>query len=145
MNNVTTMLSNNNTLLMCSYILEQDEILTIGILAYNKSENTFEHIAGYRPNQTAEILTYGAYLMGRVTLSNLTRTSTQAYILFHEIRCIDETMYKCGITYLDKGLKLLQVESSEVKITITGKICLYIKLLYLFFPFAHKATLKDIC
>ncbi|XP_052069883.1 uncharacterized protein LOC127708798 [Mytilus californianus] len=119
MSNTTTTISSNNTILTCSYILEKDEILTVGIKAYNKSSNTFEHIAGYRPHQAAELLTNGAYLYDRVALSNITQTSTQALIVFHEVKCIDETLYKCIITYLDKDLKQLTAESLEAYITIT--------------------------
>ncbi|CAC5357732.1 unnamed protein product [Mytilus coruscus] len=119
MSNTTTTISSNNTILTCSYILEKDEILTVGIKAYNKSSDTFEHIAGYRPHQAAELLANGAYLYDRVALSNITQTSTQALIVFHEVKCIDETLYKCIITYLDKDLKQLTVESLEAYITIT--------------------------
>lgn len=121
MNNITATIPINNEILSCSYMQDRNEILSIGIMAYNKSTNAFQHIAGYRPSQSAELLTNGAYLNGRVTLSNITQRSTQATIVFNEIRCVDETLYKCTITYLNTALKLQKTESPESFLIIIGK------------------------
>lgn len=121
MENIKTTIPSNNTTLACSYVSDQDEILTVGILGYNTTSKTFEKLAGYRPNKVAKLLTHGEYLHDRVTLNNITKLSKQAFILFNDVRCIDATLYKCTISYLDKVLKLLTIESAEVNITITGK------------------------
>ncbi|CAC5388973.1 ALCAM [Mytilus coruscus] len=50
-------------------------------------------IAILQPNEPARLITSGNYLNGRVTLTNIKNTSTNATLTFHELKCEDERDY----------------------------------------------------
>ncbi|XP_071131767.1 myb-like protein X [Mytilus edulis] len=43
----------------------------------------------------------GEYLHGRISMTNITQESTEATLIFNEIKCTDQNQYRCKVTYLN--------------------------------------------
>lgn len=116
---------NNDTHLTCSIIGENiGPIINIEINAKNKTDDSDnkERIALFTPGKMAVIHpTSGLYLLGRVTLTNITTMSTNATLTFHLLKCIDETDYICTFIYYDTDSAVKTEESPSTRILVKSK------------------------
>ncbi|VDH92683.1 cell adhesion molecule 3, partial [Mytilus galloprovincialis] len=71
----------------------------------------------FGPDKPAKLLSSGNYLYGRVTLTKIIRTSTNATIIFHVLNCVDEKDYMCQC-YYDKNDALFREMSPPTWISI---------------------------
>ncbi|CAC5399305.1 unnamed protein product [Mytilus coruscus] len=78
---------------------------------------TFESIATYLPDIKSLITPRGQYLIGRVTLRNITQSSTKAVMVFNNLLCIDYTLYKCCVRYTDSGGVGQDATSNNISLT----------------------------
>ncbi|CAC5425227.1 unnamed protein product [Mytilus coruscus] len=60
----------------------------------------------------------GEYLFGRVTLTNITNTSTNATLTFHILKCKDEMDYMCVCNYFDTTGAVRHKESESTRIVV---------------------------
>ncbi|CAG2206803.1 unnamed protein product [Mytilus edulis] len=116
--NTTGLLGSNNTHLTCSFFLEKDEqILSVQFNAKNITEDFDDGyiIATFKPEKAAR-----TYLSDRVTLTNMTNTSTNATLTFNELKFTDEKDYKCKIFYYDKvkDFKLRESEATRISVKV---------------------------
>ncbi|VDI38613.1 Hypothetical predicted protein [Mytilus galloprovincialis] len=109
------LLGENGTEINCSYTIP--EILFVSFLAFNRSSEIFEIIATYRPDRTPQLNTQGQYLNGRVTLTPITQSSKKAVMTFNQLMCIDDTSYKCEVSYLTDGGNKIP-ESNNITISV---------------------------
>ncbi|CAG2232323.1 unnamed protein product [Mytilus edulis] len=119
--NITGLIGNNNTSLTCVFIKEANKRLTgIEVIAKNKTEDFKDGkpIAIFVPNKPAILHLYGQYLTGRVTLTNITSTSTNATLTFKELKCDDERDYLCKYTYKDKYGSISSEKSQPTRISV---------------------------
>ncbi|XP_052075617.1 uncharacterized protein LOC127713055 isoform X2 [Mytilus californianus] len=117
--NITGLLGSNDTHLTCSFFLEKGEqMLSVQINAKNITEdfdNVTMPIAIFIPWKTAKLLPLGTYLSSRVTLTNITTTSTNATMTFHKLKCTDEKDYMCKLYYNDNDSDTSNVTRILVK------------------------------
>ncbi|CAC5408238.1 unnamed protein product [Mytilus coruscus] len=105
--NVRGFNSRNETEVECSYTKESSNLITVvSVLAYNRSSSTYNEIAIYVPNSLSYLTDNGQYLKGRVTLMNITQSTTKAFITFKKLMCTDDTLYQCRVNYqASSGIK----------------------------------------
>ncbi|XP_052060250.1 uncharacterized protein LOC127700692 [Mytilus californianus] len=107
--------------LRCSYNLEsRDDIFSIDISAELNSQ--FRTIVAFYPENRRKdgTLRYdGNYLNGRVTMNNPKQSSNVAVLIFNQTECIDETKYKCRVTY-DSDMGTQTKESAPTAIVVEG-------------------------
>ncbi|CAC5425228.1 CADM3 [Mytilus coruscus] len=118
--NFTGFVGKKDTLLTCSFILEKDQsLITVAIIANRGTDNfNYENpIAVFKPETVTKP---EDYLLGRVTLSNITQLSTNATLRFHELECIDEKDYMCTCNYLDRKYVVLKQDSDPTRISIAA-------------------------
>lgn len=95
------LLGSNGTEIKCSYTNENtSQILSVSFMAF-KNNISFEQIALYNPNNLPKLTDQGQYLKGRVTLTTITESSTEAVLTFNKLMCIDDTFYQCKVIYQD--------------------------------------------
>lgn len=92
------------------------------IVVFNRGSLKFESIAEYFPNLNPSLTPTGQFLRGRVTLLNITQSSTKAVLIFNKHKCRDETFYRCVVRYIDSSLKRKEETSSNISISIQGKL-----------------------
>ncbi|CAC5406277.1 unnamed protein product [Mytilus coruscus] len=110
--NVTGLHGGNGIEIECSYTKQNFILITvISFLAFNRSSITYNEIAIYVPNSLSYLTDNGQYLKGRVTLMNITQSTTRAVMTFNEPKYIDDTLYQCRVNY---------IASSGVKNTISN-------------------------
>lgn len=115
------LISDNGTIQECSYKGKTIiQILTVSLMAFNKSSGSFETIATYIPGHNTLLNTQGQYLNGRVTLTPITQSSTKAIMTINNLKCIDDTFYRCVLTYLDSGGTKSQ-PSNVKRISVQGR------------------------
>ncbi|VDI57193.1 Hypothetical predicted protein [Mytilus galloprovincialis] len=120
--NITGLVGNKDTHLTCFFIKEKsEEFLSVEIIAKNITEN-FEDgkrpIAIFEPERTAKLHPTGEYLLGRVTLTNITYTSTNATLNFHVLKGTDEKDYMCKYYYKDKLRAFSIAKSKDTRILV---------------------------
>ncbi|CAG2229255.1 unnamed protein product [Mytilus edulis] len=124
--NITGLIGNNDTSLTCVFINEANKRLTgVEVIAKNKTEDFKDGkpIAIFEPNQPAILHFNGQYLTGRVTLTNITSTSTNATLTFKELKCDDERDYLCKCNYKDiYGSALPPEKSQPTRISVHEEI-----------------------
>lgn len=110
---------------MCSFSNKAyEQIVVVQFFAKNKTEDfdLKKPIAIFKPDYPAKLLSAGNYLYGRVTLTNMTRTSTNATLTFHVLKCEDEMDYMCTFYYKDiYGAYFSAEKSPPTRISIQGK------------------------
>ncbi|CAC5379341.1 unnamed protein product [Mytilus coruscus] len=117
--NVTGLLGENRTQIECSYTMENIlRIDLVSFLIFNKSTTTFDPIASYLPDIKTLITPQGQNLKGRVTLRNITQSSTKAVMIFNKLLCIDDTFYKCNVIYVDSGGVRRDASSNTISISV---------------------------
>ncbi|CAC5399308.1 unnamed protein product [Mytilus coruscus] len=117
--NVTGLLGENGTQMECSYIMENVlKVDLVSFLAFNKSTTAFDPVASYLPNAGTLITPQGQYLKDRVTLHNITQSSTNAVMVFNKLLCIDNTLYKCSVRYTDSGGVGQDETSNTIRISV---------------------------
>ncbi|CAC5388059.1 unnamed protein product [Mytilus coruscus] len=117
--NVTRLFGENGTQIECSYTKENVlRIDSVTFLAFNKSTTTFDSIAIYLPDIKSLITPQGQYLIGRVTLSNITQSSTMAVLIFNKLLCIDDTFYRCNVRFVDSGGVAREATSNNISISV---------------------------
>lgn len=112
---------NNETETECSFtktnVLKIDSVT---FMAFNKTSRNFEAIAAYIPDTTTLLNPKGMYLKGRVTLMNITQSSTKAVLIFNELLCIDDTLYTCSVRYTDSRGDGKETVSNNISILFRG-------------------------
>lgn len=104
----TGILGPSNVNLICSYIPAQEDVVD-SISIHAGKNNLFDPIAILYPPGGPDpiIASNGSYLKDRVKLTNPTSKAAnfmaQAIITFNEIKCEDETQYKCSISLQHLG------------------------------------------
>ncbi|CAC5411554.1 unnamed protein product [Mytilus coruscus] len=120
--NITELIGNNDIPLTCSFTNNADEeISKVEFFAKNKTDE-FDHvkpIALFIPDKPARLILSGNNLIGRVTLTNITRESTNATLTLHELKCEDEREYMCQCYYNDiEDVSLPPEKSPPTRISI---------------------------
>ncbi|CAG2199642.1 unnamed protein product [Mytilus edulis] len=64
---------------------------------------------------------FGEYLRGRVTMTNITQESTEATTILNELKCTDQNQYRCKVTYLNKDNEVDSEISLPTTIIVTAK------------------------
>ncbi|CAC5425226.1 unnamed protein product [Mytilus coruscus] len=66
----------------------------------------------------------GLYLLGRVTLTNITNASTNATLIFHILKCKDEMDYICKYNYydIDDAVKYEESETTRILVKASSTI-----------------------
>ncbi|CAC5386250.1 unnamed protein product [Mytilus coruscus] len=119
--NITGLLGNKDTDLTCSFFLEKNEhIFNVALIAKNITEDFHDKkpIAIFIPENAAKLHTSGKYLFGRVTLTNITKTSITATLKFNELKYIDEKDYMCKCNVLDTDGAHSVVKSATTRILV---------------------------
>ncbi|CAC5407992.1 unnamed protein product [Mytilus coruscus] len=119
--NVNGLLGINDTHLTCSFIQEKEvRLLSIEIIAKNMTEDFDDKkpIAIFKPDRAAKLHSSGEYLSGRVTLTNITNTSTNATLKFHKLKCIDEKDYICKYYVIDMDGAVFTARSETTRILV---------------------------
>ncbi|CAC5408239.1 unnamed protein product [Mytilus coruscus] len=118
--NVTGLNGGNGTEIECSYTKQNSILITVvSFLAFNRSSITSNEIAIYVPNSLSYLTDHGQYLKGRVTLMNITQSTTKAVMTFKKLMCIDDTLYQCRVNY---------ISSSGVKNTISNSTTISVQV-----------------
>ncbi|CAG2250200.1 unnamed protein product [Mytilus edulis] len=123
--NITGLHGNTDTFLTCSFFLEKgDDIVSAQIIAKNITEDFDEKnlIAIFKPEKAARLLPAGTYLSSRVTLTNITNTSTNATLTFHVLKFTDEKDYMCKLFYNDMFAVLKIRESEATRISVKVQV-----------------------
>ncbi|CAC5408243.1 ALCAM [Mytilus coruscus] len=118
--NVARLNGGNGTEIECSYTKQNYILITVvSFLAFNRSSVTSNEIAIYVPNSLSYLTDNGQYLKGRVTLMNITQSTTKAVIKFNKLMCMDETLYQCRVNV---------ISSSGVKNTISNSTTISVQV-----------------
>ncbi|XP_063439723.1 uncharacterized protein LOC134721008 [Mytilus trossulus] len=108
--------------LRCSYNPESgDDIYSIDISA--ELNGQYRTIVAFYPEnkrKDGRLRMDGNYLNGRVTMNNPNQSSDVAVLIFNQTECIDETMYKCRVTY-DSNIGTQNQESNATAIYLEGR------------------------
>lgn len=107
----------------CSFDKENvTQFLNVEIIAKNKTNDILEekHIAVFTSGNAARLHTSGQYLVGRVTLTNITKTSTKATLTFHILKCKDEMDYFCKFNSFDMDSAVVTEKSESTRIIVKG-------------------------
>ncbi|VDI64784.1 Hypothetical predicted protein [Mytilus galloprovincialis] len=108
--------------LRCSYNPETgDDIYSIDISA--ELNGQYRTIVAFYPENRRKDGTLrmdGNYLNGRVTMNNPKQSSNVAVLIFNQTECIDETMYKCKVTY-DSNIGTQFRESNATAIYVEAR------------------------
>lgn len=108
--------------ILCSYTKENVQtIYTVGISVRNKTTNGFVPVVTFLPGLATRFTTSGEYLRNRVILSNITQNSTEASMMFNQLKCTDENEYRCKVTYLHINIAPDEVMSLPTSIKVNGK------------------------
>ncbi|CAC5388970.1 unnamed protein product [Mytilus coruscus] len=119
--NITELLGNKDTDLTCSFFLDKNEnIFNVELFAKDISKDFHDKkpIAIFKPDNAAKLHTSGNYLLGRVTLTNITHASTNATLQFHELKYIDEKDYMCKCNVRDTEGAHSVVKSATTRILV---------------------------
>lgn len=121
----------NGTEIECLYKLEDNShVLIVFIEAFNRSSSIFNQIATYRPEKISRFPPTGQYLKERVTLTNITKSSKKAVLTFSKLMCIDDTVYKCQVKYVDSMSSFINQPSNNISITVKGNIFNFIVIFH---------------
>ncbi|CAC5385988.1 unnamed protein product [Mytilus coruscus] len=121
--NITGLIGDKDIPLTCSFINEPlEQIVRIQFFAKNKTDefNLKKPIAIFEPDKPAKLLLSGNYLNGRVTMTNITSTSTNTTMTFHVLKCDDEKDYICQCYHVKEGAYLLPEKSPPTRISVQG-------------------------
>jgi hypothetical protein len=120
--NVTATIGDTNVELWCSYITDDGEYFNSIIMeARNKTIEKYLQIARfYLLESNRKTVLREEYLTGRVSLTSPSDESSKAILTFNKIQCVDETDYRCGISYDRNGFSTTEYTSSS-SITVTSK------------------------
>lgn len=94
--NITGLIGDEYIPLTCSLINEAFEHITrISVFAKNKTDDfsSMNPISIFEPSKPAKLLSSGSYLNGRVTMTNILSTSTNATLTLNELQCEDILKY----------------------------------------------------
>ncbi|CAG2206805.1 unnamed protein product [Mytilus edulis] len=119
--NTTGYVGNKDTHVTCSFFLEKDEqIYGVQIMAKNITEefDSIKPIAMFLAKKGAKLYKTGHHLSGRVTLTNITTTSTNATMTFDELQCEDEKDYICRLYCIDMNGDIFYVSSEATRIIV---------------------------
>lgn len=123
--NKTGLIGKSYTSLTCSFTNEERKrIIQVEFFAKNKTGefDDITPIAILKLDEPAKLHSSGNYLQGRVTLTNLTSTSTYATLTFHVLNCEDDNYYMCKCYYDDiEGAALPTEKSPSTRISVQGK------------------------
>lgn len=114
--------SENGTEIECSYTKKNIvKINSVRMFAFNRSSMMFESIAVYFPDIFSLLTPEGQYLKGRVTVINITQSSTKVVMIFNKLMCIDDTFYRCELRYTNTSLEDKAITSNNMSIWVQGK------------------------
>ncbi|VDH99907.1 Hypothetical predicted protein, partial [Mytilus galloprovincialis] len=121
--NITGLLGNKDTQLTCSFFKENnEEVVSVQIIAKNITENVDDKkrtIAIFEPERLAKLHPSVKYLLGRVTLTSITNTSTfNATLSFHDLKRTDEKDYMCEYFYKDEFGTFSKTKSEETRLLV---------------------------
>ncbi|CAC5425222.1 unnamed protein product [Mytilus coruscus] len=120
--NITGLIGNIDIPLTCSFTNDANEKTTkVELFAKNKTDDfdDVRPIAIFELDKPGRLITSGNYLKGRVTLTNITSTSTNATLTFHVLKCEDERDYMCQCEYNDNdGASLPKEKSPPTRISV---------------------------
>ena len=123
--NDTEVIGINDTELKCSFSIESGDLIAAVIfLAHNSTQ--FEPIAQFPVynNTSATLTSFGIYIFGNLTLTNITNSSSEAVILFNNLSCIHEREYKCRILVFSNGdypYETKEFNSNVSSISVKGR------------------------
>lgn len=94
------------------------------ITAKNRTEDFDDKkpIAIFKPGKAAKLHSSGEYLSDRVTLTNITNTSTNLTLKFRKLKCIDEKDYICKYYVIDMDGAVSTARSETTRILVKGKM-----------------------
>ena len=82
--------------------------------ARNKSSEEYLQIARfYLLESNRAYILIGEYLTGRVSLTSPSDDSSKAILTFNKIQCVDDTDYRCAISYDRNGFSTTKYTSSS--------------------------------
>lgn len=111
------LLGENGTEIECSYTQKNiKQIYFVSFNAFNRKSRSFQEIAIYSAGGNPELTPVGQYLKGRVTLTQLL---TKAVMTFNKLMCIDDTFYKCKMSYRNVNGTQEQI-SNNISISVQG-------------------------
>ncbi|CAC5385987.1 unnamed protein product [Mytilus coruscus] len=119
--NITGLIGNNDISLTCSFINEPlEQIVRVQFFTKNKTDefDLRKPTAIFELDKPAKLLLSGNYLNGRVTMTNITSTSTNATLTFHVLKCEDEKDYICQCYHVKEGAYLLPERSPPTRISV---------------------------
>ena len=113
--NVTATIGDTNVELWCSYTKDVGEYINyIKMEARNKSNEEYLQIARfYLLESNRAYILIGEYLTGRVSLTSPSDDSSKAILTFNKIQCVDDTDYRCVISYDRNGFSTMKYTSSS--------------------------------
>lgn len=119
----------NGTEIECSYTKHNvKSTISISFIAFNKSNSKFNEIALYIPDDESYLTNNGQYLKGRVTLMNITQSTTKAVMTFNELMCIDDTLYQCKAIHLSSnGAEIITSNNGSISVQgmFNNLLCTY--------------------
>ncbi|CAC5406275.1 unnamed protein product [Mytilus coruscus] len=121
--NGTGLLNENDTKIECSYT--QENVLKIdyvSFLVFNRSSISFEPIATFIPNLNSVFTPQGQYLKERVTLTNITTSSTKAVMIFNKLICVDATTYTCKVSNIASSCLPGKTTSNNISISVQAAV-----------------------
>lgn len=121
--NITAGVNQSGIEMKCSYTKENVKtIFTVGLFARSKTTlSDFFTIVTFLPDKATVINPSGEYLSNRVTMTNITQESTEASLIFKQIKCTDKNQYRCKVTYLNTNNDVDSEISMVTTINVTGK------------------------
>lgn len=118
--NIKGLNGEKGTEIECSYTKQNViSIISVSFFALNKSSHKFNEIALYIPNSFPYLTDDGQYLKGRVTLVNITQSTTKAVMTFNKLMCIDDTLYYCKVIHFG-STGVIIVISNDTDISVQG-------------------------
>lgn len=121
--NITAVIDERGIEIKCLYTKENVKtIFTVGLFARSKTNhNEFFTIVTFFPDEATVINSSGEFLRGRVTMTNITQESTEATLIFKQIKCTDQNQYRCKVFYLKTNNDADSDMSLPKTINVTGK------------------------
>lgn len=126
--NITGRVGRNDLHLTCSIIKGKGEqIVSVIMMAKNITEDFYDEkksIAIFQPEIAAKLRPSGEYLSGRVTLTTVLHTATNATMTFNILKYTDEKDYTCKCYYFDLEGAVSTAKSETTRILVKGYIFL---------------------
>ncbi|VDI18751.1 Hypothetical predicted protein, partial [Mytilus galloprovincialis] len=118
--NVTGIIGENGTQIKCEFTKEKIiSTISVSFLAFNRSNIKFTDISTHIPNSISYLTDDGQYLKGRVTLMNITQSTTKVVLTFNKLMCIDDTFFQCKVSYFgSKGANYIYSNNASISVQV---------------------------